>query len=83
MTDDPFAFLFDKTLRDSGNGISIDVTVVDADPDVPVQVRLKSGALDIPFFLKPYHARMLARYLLQACDAFDQAAAKSSETKPN
>lgn len=78
MSYDPFNFVFDKTLRDSGNGVRLDVTV--ADPDSDLLLTLRSGALDIPFFLKPFHARMLATYLLQACDAFDQAVAESSET---
>lgn len=78
MTDDPFNFIFDKTIGDTGNGVRVDVTVVD--PDADVQISLRSGAIDIPFFLKPYYARMLATYLLQACDARDKAVGEFDTT---
>lgn len=77
MTYDPFHFVFDKTLRDKENDITIDVTVVDPDQTVGLQLRVKSGALDIPFFLKLPRARMLAAFLLQACDASDKAVRES------
>lgn len=75
-------FVFDKYVRDTANGVRVDVTVVDADKFSNVQVNLKSGTLRIPFFLSFYNTRLLAQHLLQACDAYDSAIAapESSET---
>lgn len=78
MTD----FVFDKSLRDSSHGVHVSITVVDADKDSDVQINIRSGCLRHTFFLSFYHARQVAAYLLQACDAYDQAVAapKSVET---
>lgn len=73
MTDDPFDFLFDKKVRDVKNGITLSVTLVDPDPEIGIQLDLRSGSLQIPWFMTAYAAHMLGTYLLQACDAYDAA----------
>lgn len=76
--DDLLRFPFDKRVHDSSNGIKLDVTVVDFDSDI--LLKLASGSLDITFFLKPFHARMLAQYLLRACDVYETGQTGTPET---
>lgn len=71
-------FVYDKTVTDKENRVRVSVTVVYADPDGNVQINLDSGALRIPFFLGFDQARLLAKYLQQACDAHDAAIREAS-----
>ena len=63
--DDPFAFAFDYTVSDAEHGIVTSVTLCDARDD-DLQFRLKSGTLDIPYFLALDKAAELASAILAA-----------------
>lgn len=60
-------FVYDSQVTDKENGIRIDITICDIDDD-SVQLRLKSGHLDIPFWLALSKASMLAEMLRHALD---------------
>jgi len=69
-TDDDFAFAYDHAVVDRANDIRLDVTLCDARDD-EIQFRLKSGRLDIPFFMHLEEACQLAHAILAANEAAD------------
>ena len=75
-------FLYDSQVTDKENGIRVDVTICDPDDD-QVQFRIKSGRLDIPFFLTLAKASYLADMIQYALRKRDACDTQSSETEAN
>lgn len=71
-------FLYDNQITDRENGIRIVLTICDA-TDGFIQVRIRSGGLDIPFFLQLDKAGLLAGMIQHALQKVDDVL-KSSET---
>lgn len=75
IDDDPFAFLFDKTIRDRTHNLEISVTRSDArDEDIQININsISDHSLRITLFLNLFAADDLGRALIMAGEAEEKA----------